>query len=280
VNRSVDTLSETMDAITLRNAIEELGAEQFWNHSIELRFGISTAPKEQISHGKNLVKWQRIKPILDAIVTTDMSVLDIGCNEGFFSQQLAQQAKAVLGGDIDRLRIKKARFVNSILQTGNLTFQELDIYSTDFSALDHFDLCICMGLLHRVPDPYRAVSAIGAKSNIVIFEWKALKAGHHIDPIAYFSQKEIDHSDFYGTEYWLLSYKALESILQREGFKFFHRVDDPKQRRAILVAGKINNTIFSRPDQIFRRNRLLSLASHTKKYISTIVGILKKEINY
>jgi hypothetical protein len=116
-------------------------------------------------------------------------------------------------------------------------------------------------------------------ADTVLFEWKALKHGPHDEAYAYFSQKGIDSDDYYGTEYWLLSYPALESILKRQGFKYFHRVDDPRQRRGILVAGKKDGEIFRQPDKILHRGRLPALLSHTKRYLKTVSRIMSGQLN-
>ena len=96
-----------------------------------------------------------------------------------------------------------------------------------------------LGFIHRVPDPFRALSSLADRSEMIIFEWKALKHGPHDDAYAYLSPKEINREDFYGTEYWLLSFSAVERILIRQGFKYFHRIDDPRQRRAIPSCRKM-----------------------------------------
>ena len=136
-----------------------------------------------------------------------------------------------------------------------------------------------MGFLHRVPDPYKAIAAISSITDTVLFEWKSLKHGLHDEPYAYFSQKGTDTDDYYGTEYWLLSYTALESILNRQGFKYFYRVDDPRQRRSILLASKVDSDIFNHPDQILHRGRILSLLSHSKRYFKTLVNIMTGKLN-
>jgi SAM-dependent methyltransferase len=272
-------MKSQLTKIDIEKKIFKLGSEQSWNHNILLSNGIETSPKHQVSHGKNLVKWERIKTILELIDISGKRVLDIGCNEGFFSLKMSERGAYVLGGDIDKLRIKKANFVQSILRRPNLEFKVIDIYSQEFQELDSFDLCICMGFLHRVPDPYSAVEAISSKVDTILFEWKTLKHGHHDEPYAYFTQKGVDGTDYYGTEYWLLSYSALELILKRQGFKHFYRVDDPRQRRGILVAGKNDNSVFSATDQILHRGRFPALLSHTKRYLKTVIGILSGRLN-
>ena len=263
----------------IEEKISILGNEQAWNHNISLPYGLETSPREQVSHGKNLVKWQRIKPILDMLELSEKRVLDIGCNEGFFSTKISAVASYVLGADIDELRIKKALFVQSILKPKNLDFRLMDIYSSEVQKQEYFDLCVCMGFLHRVPDPFNAIAAISSITDTVLFEWKSLKHGLHDESYAYFSQKGTDNDDYYGTEYWLLSYAALESILKRQGFKNFYRVDDPRQRRSILVASKVDGEIFKQPDEILHRGRVAALLSHTKRYIKTVARVFSGRLN-
>ena len=263
----------------IEEKIAELAGEQPWNHNILLTHGIETSPKQQVSHGKNLVKWERIKPILDLLDVSGKRVLDIGCNEGFFSTKISTMASYVKGADIDELRIKKAKFVHSVLDPKNLDFEVMDIYSPEIQKEEKFDLCICMGFLHRVPDPFRAIAAISSLTDTILFEWKSLKHGLHDEPYAYFSQKGTDGQDFYGTEYWLISYAALESILKRQGFEYYYRIDDPRQRRSILVASRVEGDIFSLQDQVWHRGRIRTLLSHTKRYLKTVLGILNGQLN-
>ncbi len=263
----------------IKNKINELGNEQKWNHNITLPDGTQTSPGKQTSHGKNLVKWQRIESLLNTLNLKNKKVLDLGCNEGFFSFEMAEKGALVSGIDIDPLRIKKANFVKSVFDVNNPTFNVIDIYSEEFKNLEQFDFCLCMGFVHRIPDPYSAIRAIGDKTDTILFEWKALKQGHHSDSIAMFSKKDIDNIDYYGTEYWLLTYNALETILKRNNFKFFYKIDDPRQRRAILVASKKSNELFDKKDQIIHRGRIITFLSHTKKYLKTIFKIFQGKIN-
>jgi SAM-dependent methyltransferase len=260
--------------------VRELGAIQPWNHDHVLPHGISTRPGQQVSHGKNHVKLARLKPLFDIIGLNGKTVLDVGCNEGFFSLHMAKAGAHVLGIDVDDKRIEKARFVQTMIGSGyDERFELMDIYSDSFKALPRFDLCLCLGFIHRIPDPYRALGALADRSDMIIFEWKALKFGPHDEAFAYFSPKDISRTDFYGTEYWLLSYAAVERIMRRFGFHHFHRIDDPRQKRAVLVAGRNYHPLFDQSDVILHRGRIKSLLSHTKRFIHTIAGIIKGRVN-
>lgn len=269
-----------MDKRKLKEKVEQLGSIQPWNHNYSLAEDIETRPGEQTSHGKNLIKWQRIESIINEIGVSNERILDIGCNEGFFSFKLADMGATVLGADVDEHRIEKALFIKQVTDRSDVNFEIVDIYSDSFRSLEKFDFCLCMGFLHRIPDPYRALESLSSKADLILFEWKSLKFGPHNDTFAYFSEKSINKSDFYGTEYWLLSYATLESILRRFGFFKFYRLDDPSQRRSILVAGRTDNPIFKNDDLILHRSKFRSLLSHTKRYFRTVHGIITGNVNY
>ena len=264
----------------LKKQVQELDNIQKWNHNFMLPDGIETRPEKQFSHGKNLVKLKRLKPLFDLIDLSGKKVLDVGCNEGFFSLEMASSGAKVMGIDIDEKRILKANFIKQLLGNNlSLNFDLQDIYSKEFASLARFDLCLCLGFIHRIPDPYRALASLADRSDMIILEWKALKHGPHDDAFAYFSPKGVDRDDYYGTEYWLLSYSAVERILKMQGFNHFHRIDDPRQRRAILVAGRVKSKIFNQPNQVLHRGRISTLLSHGKRFLKTCCGILSGRVN-
>jgi len=265
---------------SIKEEVKRLNDIQPWNHNFTLTGNIETNPGKQISHGKNLVKMKRLKPIFDTIGINGKNVLDMGCNEGFFSHYLASNGSKVHAIDIDEDRILKAKFVKQIIgEKLDINFENLDIYSKEFESLKRFDLCLCLGFIHRIPDPFTAIQRLVDKTDIIIFEWKALKSGPHDEAFAYFSPYPVNESDYYGTEYWRLSYAALEAILRRLGMKFFHRIDDPNQTRAILVAGKKSNPIFNSKDKIYSRGIVSIFLSHTKRYLLMLLKIFSSKIN-
>jgi SAM-dependent methyltransferase len=269
-----------MEINNIQKELDRLGSVQAWNHNFELPNGLMTSKVAQKSHGKNIVKYNRIQHILDKLNLDGKKVLDMGCNEGFFSLKLEERGASVVGIDIDEYRIEKANFIKGVVKpNAKIEYKKLDIYSQQFEVSDKFDFCLCLGFIHRVPDPFKAVSALASKSDIIIFEWKALKFGSHYDSFAYFSSKDVDHKDYYGTEYWLLTYRSLQRILERSGFNKFYKIDDPVQNRAIMVAGRIEHEIFNLPNSIKYKNKIKIILSHTKRFLKDMNKILNGEIN-
>jgi tRNA (mo5U34)-methyltransferase len=264
----------------IKKRVAELGAEQPWNHNFELPLGVQTRPERQESHGKNLIKWQRLEVLLESIGVKGRRILDVGCNEGFFSLQLSRMgAGEVYGLDVDEQRIKKARFVAELLKPARTSFNVTDIYSNTFAELPRFDVCLCLGFLHRIPDPFTAMSRLAARSDIIVFEWKTLKFGPHDEPFAYYTPGHYIRDDYYGTQFWVMSFRCVEEIMRRLGFDRFHKIDDPSHRRAIMVAGRVANPIFELPDQIDRNNKVMAVLRHTKRYFATLVKIMDGRLN-
>ena len=183
----------------LEKQILEYGILQSWNHNFVFPDGTETNPGfQQISHGKNEKKLSRFEPIFNQIDWKGKRVLDVGCNEGFFSFHLAERGANVLAIDIDELRIKKAQFVKANLYPDlDVQFRVHNVYEDFKNEEAGFDYILCFGFLHRIPDPFGALQRLTNLSNTIIFEWKALKHGHHSRELAYFSKKEINSSDYY-----------------------------------------------------------------------------------
>lgn len=265
--------------VELQKEVERLGAVQAWNHNFRLADGIETRPELQRSAGKNLVKLERLRSLFDSIGMRDKRVLDVGCNEGFFAVELARMGADVFALDIDDKRISKARFVRDTLGIDNVDYAVESIYSPEFLARPKFDVGVALGFLHRVPDPFTALNHLGSKCDILVLEWKALRFGPHDQPFAYFTPSDYRTDDYYGTQFWLLSFAALKAMLSRLGFKHFYRLDEGNTNRAILVAGRVDNPVFHQQSLVTHRGRLRVLASHTKAYLRTVGKILTGDLN-
>ena len=137
----------------LNQKIREYGEIQPWNHNFVFPDGTETNPNLQtVSQGKNEKKLKRFNSIFDQIQWDGKRVLDIGCNEGFFSFQLAQRGAKVIAIDVDALRIRKAEFVKRNLYPElNVEFRVHNIYD-NFAEEDlKFDYILCFGFLHQIP---------------------------------------------------------------------------------------------------------------------------------
>jgi len=157
VPQHTDTAPRPQDAgEVLAQRIQELGE---WFHNMNLR-GVWTAPQHFLGDFPN-VKWKHIEPAIPKDLA-GASVLDIGCNGGFYSIQMKQRgAGRVLGVDIDDRYLNQARFATATLGL-EIEFQKCSVYDIDQLA-GQFDYVIFMGLLYHLRYPLFALDKVVKK---------------------------------------------------------------------------------------------------------------------
>lgn len=128
-----------------------------WFHNLDLN-GILTAPDHflgdypaaKFAHFANLVP--------DDL--SGKSVLDIGCNAGFYSIEMKRRgAERVVGIDSDDRYLAQGRLAADTLGFEDIEFRKLSVY--DVAALgERFDLVIFMGVLYHLRHPLLALDLI------------------------------------------------------------------------------------------------------------------------
>ena len=143
----------TLSAAEIRQQVEALGP---WFHNIELG-GVRTAPEHFLGDYPNM-KWQKFAHAIPADLS-GKSVLDIGCNAGFYSIEMKKRgAERVLGVDFDDVYLEQARFAAQVAEA-DIEFRKLSVY--DVGALgEKFDVVIFMGVLYHLRHPLLALDLI------------------------------------------------------------------------------------------------------------------------
>lgn len=232
--------------------VEEFENKQPWNHNFTLPGNIETRAGDFKSPAKNYNKLKRLEEVFAAIDLNNKMVLDIGCNEGFFTLEMANRGATVTGLDVDEVRLEKAEFIRALLSpTNSINFLCKNFLSDDVNV-GCADVVLCLGFLHRVPDPISAISKLATMGNILIFEWKAHPTGTPNYPSAVFTQQPINQADNYGTEYWLPSVDAVKAILSRYGFNKTYLLKNPGSKREIIVASKIELSGITVQSELYR----------------------------
>src|SRR5881275_2142375 len=102
-----------------------------WFHNINLG-GTWTAPDHFLGDYPG-AKFRRFAPQLPRDLG-GKSVLDIGCNAGFYSIEMKRRgAGRVLGIDSDERYLTQARLASEVLDFDDIQFEKLDVY--DVAAL-------------------------------------------------------------------------------------------------------------------------------------------------
>src|SRR5215204_6699183 len=138
----------------IRSRVEALGP---WFHNLDLG-GVRTAPSHFLGDYP-AVKWQRFASAISSDLA-GKSVLDIGCNAGFYSIEMKRRGAArVLGIDSDERYLAQAELASEALGFGDIEFARLDVY--DVAAIgERFDLVIFMGVLYHLRHPLLALDLI------------------------------------------------------------------------------------------------------------------------
>jgi tRNA (mo5U34)-methyltransferase len=143
---------------TRRTLIERVAALGPWFHNIDLGDGIETAPDHFLGDYPAF-KFARFADALPEDLT-GKSVLDIGCNAGFYSVEMKRRgAERVVGIDSDERYLAQARLASETLGFDGIEFRLLDVY--DVAKLgETFDLVIFMGVLYHLRHPLLALDLI------------------------------------------------------------------------------------------------------------------------
>ena len=140
---------------TLEATGGELGP---WFHNLHLPGGEQTAPDHPLGDFPAF-KWRQIAPHVPADLS-GARALDIGCNAGFYSFELAARGASVLAVDLDERYLRQARWASEQLDPRNrVEFRRMSVYA--LAELDErFDLVLFLGVLYHLRHPLLALDIV------------------------------------------------------------------------------------------------------------------------
>jgi len=224
----------TADAIRAR--VRELGE---WFHNIDLA-GVQTAPAHFLGDYP-AVKWRRFAHAIPESLC-GRTVLDIGCNAGFYSIEMKRRgAERVLGVDSDERYLAQARFAAEVSGV-DIDFRQLSVY--ELPALgERFDLVLFMGVLYHLRHPLLALdllhdrvvgellvfqSMLRGSSNVPDLErdYSFQQTAQFDDPAyprLYFVEHEYASDP---TNWWIPNRACAEAMLRSAGFDIVDHPED------------------------------------------------------
>ncbi|HET9198424.1 MAG TPA: TIGR04290 family methyltransferase [Solirubrobacterales bacterium] len=139
-------------------AIADLGP---WFHNLHLPDGRQTAPEHPLGDFPAF-KWRQIERCLPANLA-GARALDVGCNAGYDSFQLAARGAEVLGLDLDEHYLDQGRWAAEHLDpAGRVEFRQGSVY--DLAAIEErFDVVLFMGVLYHLRYPLLALDLVAEK---------------------------------------------------------------------------------------------------------------------
>ena len=213
----------------LRRQIDALGA---WFHNIEID-GVPTAPHHFLGDYPR-VKWRRFADAIPADLT-GKTVLDIGCNGGFYAIEMKRRgAERVLAIDFDERYLVQARFAAERCGQ-DIEFRQLSVY--DVGALgERFDVVLFMGVLYHLRHPLLALDLIREHAADDLFVFQSMQRGtaevarvaadydfwdmDHFEAPGYPKLHFIENAyagD--GTNWWVPNRACTEAMLRASGFR-------------------------------------------------------------
>lgn len=226
----------TVEVTGLQQQIESLGP---WFHNLRLG-GIQTAPHHFLGDYPE-VKFAGFRNTLPASLA-GKTVLDIGCNAGFYSLEMKRRGAArVVGIDTDERYLRQARLAAEVLGA-NIEFRRLPVW--DVAALgERFDLVIFMGVLYHLRHPLLALDLIhehvardmllfqsmqrGSRETITIEPDYDFNAPAPFDEVSYpkmhFVEQRYSNDE---TNWWIPNRACVEAMLRSSGFSIESRPED------------------------------------------------------
>ncbi|WP_223645861.1 TIGR04290 family methyltransferase [Corallococcus sp. EGB] len=218
--------------LTPREIEERVRSLGEWFHNLDLK-GVRTAPGHFLGDypARN---WRLIADALPRDLS-GKTVLDIGCNAGFYAMEMKKRgAVRVLGIDSDERYLEQARFAAEVNRL-DIEFRRLDVY--DVRALrETFDVVLFMGVLYHLRHPLLALDLLHAHvvKDTLVFQTIQRGSPHVAQvpedasfddralfddltfPLAYFIEHRYAHDE---TNWWIPNRAGAEALLRSAGFE-------------------------------------------------------------
>jgi tRNA (mo5U34)-methyltransferase len=217
-----------LDQESLTKKISSLGP---WFHNINLR-GIQTAPEHFLGDYPR-VKFERFCNAIPRDLS-GKTVLDVGCNGGFYSLEMKRRgAERVVGIDTDDRYLSQARFAADI-EGADIKFLHMPVWGV--AALrETFDLVIFMGVLYHLRHPLLALDLIhehvakdtllfqsmqrGSRDVVEVNHDYEFNATAPFDEPGYPKMHFIEHRYSHDqTNWWVPNRACVEAMLRSSGF--------------------------------------------------------------
>lgn len=223
--------------ITLQQKINSLAP---WFHNLHLPDGTQTAPNHPLGDFPAF-KWKQILGSLPKSIK-DWNVLDVGCNAGFYSFELARMGATVSGIDIDSHYLRQARWaLGKYGLKDKVNFTKMQIYELA-ECSKKYDLVWFMGVFYHLRYPFLALDIISRiTKRLLVFQTMTLPSPEGFEQntnISLFNREVmnqqgwprmafIEHSiEDDPTNWWVPNHSAVMAMLRSTGFEVIARPGD------------------------------------------------------
>jgi len=213
----------------IENRARSLGT---WFHNLHLG-DVQTAPDHFLGDYPTF-KWRTFAHAIPDDLT-GKSVLDIGCNAGFYSIEMARRgATRIVGIDSEDTYLEQARFAAEV-EGFNIEFRKLSIYEVA-QLEEQFDWVLFMGVLYHLRHPLLALDLIHEHVARDWLVFQSMQRGSRVVPplekdypfeetrifdqtgfpAMYFIERRYAHDP---TNWWVPNQACVEAMLRSAGFE-------------------------------------------------------------
>ncbi len=206
---------------------------QPWFHNLHLPNGVQTAPDHYFGDFPKF-KWEDIKKIIPKDLE-GKTALDIGCNAGFYSFELAKRGANVLGIDLDPHYLRQAKWAAKEMGLSDkVSFKQMQVY--DLAKMKRsFDIIIFMGVFYHLRYPMLALDIVSQKlKGMMIFQTMTMPGEEVFEtkpdmmleerknmlkkgwPVMAFIEKRLAKDP---TNWWAPNHACIEAMLRTCGLK-------------------------------------------------------------
>lgn len=210
-----------------------------WFHNLDLD-GVKTAPEHFLGDYPTF-KWQGFRHLVPEDLT-GRTVLDIGCNAGFYALEMKRRgADLVVGIDSDPRYLAQARLAADVAGL-DIELAQLSVY--DVAELrQSFDLVIFMGVLYHLRHPLLALDLLYEEvvGGQMLFQSMlrgsraipCLAPDHPFEDAAVFEREGYPRMSFVEhnyagdpTNWWVPNRAGMEAMLRSAGFRILSGTED------------------------------------------------------
>lgn len=212
----------------------EIAALGPWFHNLHLPDGSQTAPRHPLGDFPRF-KWEQLAPHLPQDLA-GWTALDIGCNAGFYTFELARRGARVTGIDVEPLFLKQAEWAAGEFGLADrVRFERMQVY--DLARLpEQFDLVFFMGVLYHLRYPMLGLDLVAEKvRRLMVFQTMTMPGEEVVEgPVADLGLEDRDVFLKPGwpkmafiehrlagdqTNWWAPNHAAVEAMLRSSGMK-------------------------------------------------------------
>ena len=205
-----------------------------WFHNLHLPDGAQTAPGHALGDFPTF-KWRELAPALPPDLR-GWTALDIGCNAGFYTFELAKRGAEVTGIDVEPLFLRQAEWAaREFGLADRVRFRRAQVYDLAHIG-ETFDLVLFMGVFYHLRYPMLGLDIVAETVRRLLVFQTLTMPGTEVHPDTARYRSVDDRDDFLApgwprmaflehpfagdeTNWWAPNHAAVEAMLRSSGLR-------------------------------------------------------------